>query len=321
MRSIPFLCLLCILSLPALGGPFTSVIVYGDSLSDNGNLYAATGNPASPPYFGGRFSNGPVAAEWLAPAVAPTVFNFAWGGATTGLGNYGDGGTPTSAGDFSLPGMMALFTETSASIAPLAPSSLFVVWGGPNDFLSPSPLDGGDPLKTADRAVADLMLLVSGIQNLGGQHILVPGMPDLGLTPYFIGLGQGAAGSALTDYFNMQLRNSLPSGVLFFDTAAFMRNIYANPSVYGFTNVTDACMQAACADPNTYLFWDDFHPTARTHMMISQALAQTAVPEPSTWLLVSLPLLALPVVGRASACAKLQFRRRHVTRTRCPNDT
>jgi outer membrane lipase/esterase len=39
---------------------FTNVIVYGDSLSDNGNLYALMGEPPSSPYWMGRFSNGPV---------------------------------------------------------------------------------------------------------------------------------------------------------------------------------------------------------------------------------------------------------------------
>jgi outer membrane lipase/esterase len=38
---------------------FSAVVVYGDSLSDNGNLYAATGQPGAP-YYDGRRSNGPV---------------------------------------------------------------------------------------------------------------------------------------------------------------------------------------------------------------------------------------------------------------------
>jgi len=41
------------------------LVVFGDSLSDNGNLYAISGQPTSPPYFQGRFSNGPVFTELL----------------------------------------------------------------------------------------------------------------------------------------------------------------------------------------------------------------------------------------------------------------
>src|SRR5919108_3147959 len=69
-------------------GPYTTVVMFGDSLSDNGNLLALTGGavPASP-YFAGRFSNGPVWVERLASALDVPLVNFAVGGALTGNGN------------------------------------------------------------------------------------------------------------------------------------------------------------------------------------------------------------------------------------------
>jgi outer membrane lipase/esterase len=41
---------------------FDQIYVFGDSLSDDGNLFKADGGvyPASPPYFNGRFSNSPI---------------------------------------------------------------------------------------------------------------------------------------------------------------------------------------------------------------------------------------------------------------------
>ena len=41
--------------------PFNQMIIFGDSLSDNGNVYIATGGaiPAPPAYTVGRFTNGP----------------------------------------------------------------------------------------------------------------------------------------------------------------------------------------------------------------------------------------------------------------------
>ena len=38
--------------------PFDELIVFGDSLSDTGNVFISFGAPPSPPYFNGRFSNG-----------------------------------------------------------------------------------------------------------------------------------------------------------------------------------------------------------------------------------------------------------------------
>ena len=128
------------LSAVAQAGSLSAVVVYGDSLSDNGNLFAATGQPGAP-YYQGRRSDGPVAVEQLAAALGTPLLDFAWIGATTGIGNYADGGTPTTVGSFSLPGMQAEFAATQASLGPYLASGLFIVWGGPNDFLSPSPLD------------------------------------------------------------------------------------------------------------------------------------------------------------------------------------
>lgn len=295
-RPALLLVILLALAAPVTAGPFTTVIVYGDSLSDNGNLYAATGIPALP-YWQGRRSNGPVAVEDVAANLGVPLVDAAWIGATTGFGNYADGGTPTSVGAFGLPGMAAEFAATASSVTPIAPTSLFIIWGGPNDFLSPSPLDAGNPLKTADRAVGDLLTLVGEVQGLGAQNILVPGMPDLGLTPYFRSIGQASSGSLLTDYFNAELRAGLPSGVMYFDTAALVRDIVANPGAYGFTNVTDPCFDSTaptlCGDPNSYLFFDDFHPTAHAHEIVGQMFTETVVPEPSTFALLGLGLVGL----------------------------
>ena len=84
---------------------FTGQFTFGDSLSDNGNLLAATtplGAPnPPPPYFQGRFSSGRVFTELLgntivpavtAPATQKTNLNFAFGGATA----QGSGTLPPS---------------------------------------------------------------------------------------------------------------------------------------------------------------------------------------------------------------------------------
>jgi phospholipase/lecithinase/hemolysin len=278
----------------AQAAPFSVVAVYGDSLSDNGNLFGVSGQPG-PPYFQGRRSDGPVAVEKFAAALGAPLLDFAWIGATTGIGNIGDGGTPTSGGTFSLPGMQAEFAQSQASLGPYLHDGLFVVWGGANDFLSPSPLDL-TPQAIISRAVGDELGLVTSLALLGARNILVPGLPDLGLTPFFRSLGPAAAAqaSAATDIFNLALRARLPSGVFFYDTAGLVRSIVDQPGAYGFTNVTDACFDGTtlCADPSQYLFFDSFHPTSATTTLVAQGFLSTvapaAVPEPSSlWLLGS----------------------------------
>ena len=276
------------LSMVAQAGFFNAVVVYGDSLSDNGNLFAATGQPGAP-YYQGRRSDGPVAVEQLAAALGTPLLDFAWIGATTGIGNYADGGTPTTLGAFSLPGMQGEFAATQALLGPYLNSGLFIVWGGANDFLSPSPLDL-TPQAVISRAVGDELGIVTSLELLGAHNILAPGMPDLGLTPYFQSLGPIAAaqGSAVTDAYNAALRSSLPSGVLFYDAATLLRSIVANPGAYGFTNVTDPCFDGTtvCANPSQYLFFDSFHPTTATDGFVAEGFLAAVTPEPSTFVLI-----------------------------------
>jgi cholinesterase len=274
--------------------PYTSVVVYGDSLSDNGNFYAATGQPPSPPYYLGRRSDGPVAVEQLATSLGVPLVDYAWIGATTGVGNYADGGTVTSLGTFGLPGMTTVFNATKAGLGPYVAGGLFVVWGGPNDFLAPSPLDT-HPGEVIARAVGNELAIVAGLQGLGVQHILVPGMPDLGLTPYVRSLGPTAVAqaTAFTDAFNAALVAALSPGTIYFDTAGLLRSVVSDPAAFGFTNVTAPCFDGAtvCADPSEYLFFDSFHPTTATDAILARGFA-AAVPEPGAMALIVIAFAA-----------------------------
>jgi phospholipase/lecithinase/hemolysin len=271
----------------ARASSFSAVVVYGDSLSDNGNLYALDGgiDPLSPPYFMGRFSNGPVAVEQLAALVGAPLEDFAVGGATSGVGNEGDGGTQTTTGLFGLPGMFGELAATNGAIAtsPLTPSALFVVWGGANDFLA-----NGSPALGA----ADIDAIVGQLEADGATHILVPGVPDLGLTPDFMG---SAAATLYSEQFNADLQATLPAGATYFDTFDLLHQIVADPSAYGLTNVTNPCLVGAtiCPDPNQYLFWDGFHPTTTVDSILAQDMEIAATPEPSTILLLATGLAGL----------------------------
>ena len=105
-------------------------------------------------------------------------------------GDSGDGGTQTTLGTFGLPGMLLQVQGSLSSVAPFAPTSLFVVWGGPDDFITGGSVAVG---------VADILTIVGALQSVGATHILVPGMPDMGLPPAYHGNASATAFSFAFD--------------------------------------------------------------------------------------------------------------------------
>jgi phospholipase/lecithinase/hemolysin len=277
---------------------YSSVIVYGDSLSDNGNLFAASqslipgGEPPSPPYYMGRFSNGPVAVEQLAAKLGVPLIDYAFGGATTGVGNQLDGGTQTTLGTFHVPGML---TELAAFPPPAALTStaLFVVWGGANDY------ELGESVNVA---IADIDAIVNALRADGATHILVPGLPDLGLTPEFLGV---SSATLYSEQFNAGLQATLPSGVTYFDTFALLNSIEANAMSYGITNTTGSCSTATslCTDPSQYIFFDDIHPTTTVDAILAQQFDAAVTPEPSTFLMMGTGVAGLAELLRRRRAA------------------
>jgi phospholipase/lecithinase/hemolysin len=91
-----------------------------------------------------------------------------------------------------------------------------------------------------------------------------------------------------------------------FDTFGLFDQVLANPSLYGFTNTTQPCVNpanpaAVCANPDEHVFWDGFHPSAASHALIGEAFAGAitqAIPEPETYALMAAGLLVLVVARR-----------------------
>jgi len=53
--------------------------------------------------------------------------------------------------------------------------------------------------------------------------------------------------------------------------------ITANPTAYSLANITDPAQGNFAVNPDTYLFWDDLHPTTYGHSLVADA-ASKALP-------------------------------------------
>ena len=237
---------------------FDHLVVLGDSLSDIGNA--------------GRFSNGPVWVEHLARRFGVSLRPSRQGGT-----NFAVGGAridPRSGSD-------NLVAQADAHLKRSPPTgrTLHVVYGGGNDLLAAV----GHPQASAvvDRAVQSLKRVLSDLAGRGATDILVPNLPDVGMTPAVRAHGTAAVAEAgrLTDRFNAGLEHVLAElsastrvRVHRLDVKALSAQVAANPAGFGFVDVTTPCNGARACEG--HLFWDDVHPTSRAHRRLAEAALQ-----------------------------------------------
>jgi hypothetical protein len=120
---------------------------------------------------------------------------------------------------------------------------------------------------------------VGTLHAMGARHIMVPGMVDLGLTPWAQSLGYSAEMTALSGAFNLYLNETLNAletlpgiNLIRMDMFSTLQEIIANAESYGFTNWTVAAIESPDYDPavDTYVFWDPVHPTTSSHELLSE---------------------------------------------------
>jgi outer membrane lipase/esterase len=323
---------LCLVVAQAAHAAYSSLYVFGDSLTDSGNVYALTHDldtfdllPDIPPapYFGGRFSNGYNFADRLnqrlfGVPLTPSLLNgtnFAVGGATTGSSNRVIPPNPVIP-----PGMISQLEAYLPDASSQAdPNALYLVYGGSNDIFNAvddyeNDPASGDALRqqAVSQAMANLGGIIDTLSAHGAQHFLVPNLADIGSVPSFVAQGAlSSFASQASSEFNAALAQLLSgySGldIRKLDVAAAYLDALAGK--YGFVNTTQACYgggitggpPAACATPDGYLFWDDIHPTAETHRLLGDLAYAAAVPEAQTWALVLLGLAAAIFAARRRA--------------------
>jgi len=275
---------------PAFAQTYSQTVFIGDSLTDSGHFRPALIQAVGPNgALLGRFTTNPglVWAEYVADYYGTNGAsdnqggtNYAVGGARTGVNTAG-----------ALGPIPSLTTQTANYLAANGgradPNALYTVWGGANDLFA---VAGGAPAQaTITNAVTAQIGVIGALRNAGAEYILVPTIPDLGVTPQFRagGAAQQAAGTQLATTYNTALYGGLAATglrVIPLDTFNLLREITANPAPYGISNVTGtACNPqitassltcsplnyAAPGAPDSYAFADGVHPSNASHKILA----------------------------------------------------
>jgi thermolabile hemolysin len=272
----------------AAAGPFSDLVVFGDSLSDVGNISQATPifpfvpKTPGPYYWNGRFSNGPVYAETLATGLGlPAIVNSSSGG-----NDYAFGGAQTTGTG----GLNALvIKDVDDQVSQFTGSrnanatTLYVIFAGANDLIN-GQTNMSVPVNSLSTSLGQLV-------TDGARKLLVINLPPLGYTPRYNG-SQSTRDqyNSRSQQFNSSLTTMLdsfqtsnPSVTLYrFDVAALFNQAVASPSAFGLTNVSSPAAPGLqpgatsydttqiATNVNQYLFWDDLHPTKNVHAIVGQ---------------------------------------------------
>ena len=298
---------------------FSDLVIFGDSLSDTGNLSLATGGAApgmSQPYYQGRFSDGLIWTDYLAQGLgqAGDAKSYMLGG-----NNYAFAGARTGGTAGGIPGVLSqTFGIWGSTHAYADPNALYVVVAGGNDLRD----SRSNPLGTAttrqqdaEFAIDNLKSSLSFLAMKGAKHVLVSTMPDLGDSFEAVVLGKTLESRDATLRFNALVAGLESYGdrwgmdVDVLDMYGVAKSVRANPAAYGITNVGLPCAgflgsnafgsATACSQS---LFSDALHPSSRGHQIIAaaafDALGVTPVPEPETYAMLLAGLAMIGAVAR-----------------------
>lgn len=277
--------------------PLKNIVIFGDSLSDNGNLYEYMQHklPQSPPYYEGRFTNGPVWVERLAEAYFPGdiknhLLDYAFGGA--GISDDADEQVL-----FTLKREIDSYLVAHEDKA--AADSLFIVWIGANNYLG-VPDNVEQTLRDVNAGITHSL---ARLADAGAKHILVLNLPDLGKTP----VARLFDAQETLSYYSVQHNLALAASVselqetykdvqwLQYDVNHLLNGIFEHPERYGFNNIVDTCYDVIIDKPSqqsvlkiashmplkskgdvcsAYLFFDPVHPSALAHQLMADNAKQ-----------------------------------------------
>lgn len=291
------------------------IYTFGDSYSDNSasrrisTEAVKAGVPGAfilPPFpqiydSTGRWTNpgGLVSVEVLAKKENLQLTNYAVGGAKSGNGNLSSWLDP-----YKNTGLLAQIDEYKTELKGVADTKgLHFIFISTVDLLDKYFFNQpGSVEQLASKSVDNIIQGISELAAIGGRQFFVVSSTDLNILPLFKNNPGDAA--KFRDTINRLLPGELSKleaklrlQIALYDHVAISNKIRANPTQYGFTNVNDACQLiyipngngSGCSTPDNYYFWDEIHPTGRTHEIIGKDMAAyldtqkaTSVPESST---------------------------------------
>lgn len=278
--------------LPQAASP--DLYVFGDSLSDTGNLGRplAFGSVLPLPFFENRISNGKVIVDYLADAAGKPMKPSNYLALSEDGTNYAIAGARVigSGPDIDLSDELQSFSRKNDARADPVDNYVFFIGG--NDVIAAESTPNA--IAMLDAAALELSRSVQTLVGLGARKFYILNVPDIGRTPQLLEAdaatpGRATAATALTQYFNNAVASQLATiaapgvSIVPVDVFSIFNSVLARSVEFGFTDTTRACYVIDTLSYNpfcnaslidTFFFFDKIHPSARTHRLIGEEIVR-----------------------------------------------
>jgi thermolabile hemolysin len=288
---------------------FDRMIVFGDSLSDTGNVKPVDQDKR----WSGRFTNGPIYIDHLKSSLNMSneqVLNYAFGGALTGP--HASFGALLKSPVPMLTQQIGLFTNEHDPKS----TDLILLYAGANDYLSlfQNPrfyqlmATSKSPEAIQDFASKFRSHVTESVQNIsqgmetllnaGADSLLIANLPDFSKTPIIKRISELFPNLTQKEVDNLKrimrqfsvshnqalsasvatLRENLgpEQGIEIVDIFSSIEAMLADPEHYGFSNTTDALNRQDGKIDGAWFYADDVHPSAAVHYYLSQKAFEEA---------------------------------------------
>ena len=287
----------------------SAIVIFGDETSDNGNTYKNFAFPISPPYWFGRFSDGPVWSEYLAsefkliarPKTNPNYdkkhlfLNFSQAYAVVNPANekgmfYAFGG-PQANGITNFK-VITLHQEVSQYLQvnrAYRRNTLAVIWLGMHDLESTTCLQ--NVTSCMDTVVEKIQQEIVRLYNNDLRYFIVITVPDVSQSPAvnnFFNAKQLATFKSVIKTYNGQyyamkseLENKYPKmKIMIFNLSSYKNPLYtslndpSNRYCYNGSYYYEGPNNKPCTDVNNYYWWDAYNPTTVAYENMAKAIFQ-----------------------------------------------
>ncbi|ORY93633.1 SGNH hydrolase-type esterase domain-containing protein [Syncephalastrum racemosum] len=267
MKTAAFLSLFAIAGATSVQA-LDRIIAFADSYTDNGNDYANSGFPPSPPYWKGRFSDGPTWLEYVADNLKGIdVINHGHGGATTDNEH-----AYSEFNGYVVPGAVQQVEQSDDNGTE---NDLYIISIGYNDLNGIINPDMAMNYKYTKEDVARGVLnTVKGIQKkYNGKEFLFQNVAPFYHWPVIQKDDKDRTKSLINEYNSLvesEVKKIKGIKAKFMDINSWFEEAIANPEKYGLRTDNGACDPGigktdVCEDPEKHFYFDSYHPQAKIH--------------------------------------------------------